>query len=62
MLRDPVEKVVQSFPPDLDEVIVEAFHHAFHYKLFRERLKTKQQNTKKLTTQTSKHVKLESTI
>lgn len=33
MLRDLVEEAVQGFPPGLDEVIVEALHHALHHKL-----------------------------
>lgn len=43
MLRDLVEEAVQSFPSGLDEVIVEALHHAFHHKLLRQRLKTKRE-------------------
>ncbi len=40
MLRDLVEEAVQRFPPGLNKVIVEAFHHAFHYKLLRQWLRT----------------------
>lgn len=40
MLGDLVEKAVQSSPPGLNEVVVEAFHHAFHHKLLRQGLRT----------------------
>lgn len=42
MLRDLVEKAVQSFSPGLNEVVVEALHHALHHKLLWQRLRTQQ--------------------
>lgn len=45
MLRDPAEEAVQSFPPGLNEVVVEALHHAFHHKLLRQRLRTQRELT-----------------
>lgn len=38
MLRDLVEEAMKGLPPRLDEVVIEALHHAFHNKLLRERL------------------------
>lgn len=40
MVRDLVEEAVQSFSSGLNEVIVEALHHAFHHKLLWQWLKT----------------------
>lgn len=40
MVGDLVEEAVQSFSSGLDEVIVEALHHAFHHKLLWQWLKT----------------------
>lgn len=39
MLRDFVEEAVQSFPSGLDEITVEAIHHAFHHKFLGQRLR-----------------------
>lgn len=40
VLRDPVEEAMEGFPPRLDEVFVEAFHHALHDKLLWQGLST----------------------
>lgn len=34
MISNSVQKLMQRPPACLDEVIVEALHHSFHYKLF----------------------------
>lgn len=40
MLGYLVEEAVQGSPPRLNEVVVEALHHAFHNKLLWEGLET----------------------
>lgn len=45
MLRHLAEKALQGSPPGLDEVNVEALHHALHDKLLWQRLRTKQEVT-----------------
>lgn len=42
MVGDLVEEAVQSFSSGLDEVVVEALHHAFHHKLLWQWLKNTQ--------------------
>jgi hypothetical protein len=42
MISDPVQKFMQRLPARLNEVLIKAFHHSFHYKLFWQWLKPRE--------------------